>query len=74
MSVFSERNLLTINEMIWKSLLGRVNYMDIVERTKDLIDKSKTILVVSGAGISTGAGIPDFRSAGGIYETVSKEY
>jgi len=48
--------------------------MDLIEQTKNLIDNSKSILVVTGAGISTGAGIPDFRSENGLYEIVRKRF
>ena len=34
---------------------------------KDIIDECTNIVVFTGAGISTGSGIPDFRSADGIY-------
>ena len=33
-----------------------------------LLQKSKNIVVISGAGISTNLGIPDFRSKGGLYD------
>lgn len=48
--------------------------MDLVEQTRELIEKSDSILVVTGAGISTGAGIPDFRSEGGVYDIVRKKF
>ncbi len=32
-----------------------------------LISKSRRVIVLSGAGMSTAAGIPDFRSPGGLY-------
>ena len=34
----------------------------------------KNIVVVTGAGVSTAAGIPDFRSKGGLYETLQQQY
>jgi NAD-dependent deacetylase len=40
---------------------------------KDLLDKSKKIVFMTGAGVSTHSGIPDYRSAGGIY-TDNPEY
>ena len=38
-----------------------------VERLGDMIAEAKTIVPFTGAGISTECGIPDFRSAGGIW-------
>lgn len=34
---------------------------------RDIIDKSNSILIVSGAGVSTASGLPDFRSQEGLY-------
>lgn len=39
-----------------------------------LIADSKRILVVTGAGISTASGIPDFRSPDGLYATAEEKY
>ncbi|KAF8475601.1 DHS-like NAD/FAD-binding domain-containing protein [Kalaharituber pfeilii] len=36
--------------------------------------KKKKIVVVAGAGISVGAGIPDFRSAGGLFSTLRSDH
>eukprot|EP00930_Biecheleria_cincta_P096670 TRINITY_DN88491_c0_g1_i1.p1 TRINITY_DN88491_c0_g1~~TRINITY_DN88491_c0_g1_i1.p1 ORF type:complete len:422 (+),score=69.85 TRINITY_DN88491_c0_g1_i1:59-1324(+) len=33
----------------------------------------KSIVVLTGAGVSTGAGIPDFRSPGGMYDTLQPD-
>ena len=39
-----------------------------------LIDRSRNILCITGAGLSVSAGIPDFRSAGGIYTRLKQEF
>ncbi|KAL1411535.1 NAD-dependent deacetylase hst3 [Vanrija albida] len=38
------------------------------------IAKAKKVVVVSGAGISCNSGIPDFRSADGLYAMVKEKY
>ncbi len=38
-----------------------------IERLKDAIKESNKIVIFSGAGLSTNSGIPDFRSADGLY-------
>lgn len=39
---------------------------------KNTIESAKKIVVFTGAGISTNSGIPDFRSANGLYNEKSK--
>lgn len=51
---------------------------DKIKELKKIIDESKNIVFFGGAGVSTESGIPDFRSANGIYNqdlgrTVSPE-
>ena len=36
-------------------------------KLKNAIEECNNIVVFSGAGLSTNSGIPDFRSANGIY-------
>eukprot|EP00750_Incisomonas_marina_P019256 INCI3267.1.p1 GENE.INCI3267.1~~INCI3267.1.p1 ORF type:complete len:666 (+),score=120.22 INCI3267.1:178-2175(+) len=40
----------------------------------EAIRNASKILLVTGAGISTSCGIPDFRSPGGVYSIVGEEY
>ncbi|KAA8897421.1 DHS-like NAD/FAD-binding domain-containing protein [Sphaerosporella brunnea] len=40
----------------------------------DAIARSKKSIVVTGAGISTNCGIPDFRSTNGLYNLVKAQY
>ncbi|KAK6343580.1 hypothetical protein TWF730_011170 [Orbilia blumenaviensis] len=40
----------------------------------DSICRSCQVLMVTGAGISTNSGIPDFRSANGLYNLVKRRY
>ena len=36
-------------------------------------DACRRVVVLTGAGVSVAAGIPDFRSPGGMYETLRPE-
>ena len=36
-------------------------------KLQEIIDKTKRLVFFGGAGVSTASGIPDFRSAGGLY-------
>ena len=42
-----------------------------LNQLKELIEESKYIVFLGGAGVSTESGIPDFRSGAGIYNTES---
>ncbi len=39
-----------------------------IEQFRKLIDGAKNIVILTGAGISTESGVPDFRSPGGLWE------
>jgi len=41
---------------------------DTVEQLKELIGEASNIVILTGAGISTESGVPDFRSPGGLWE------
>lgn len=45
-----------------------------IEDVVKLVDAAENIVVLSGAGVSVSCGVPDFRSAGGVYETVLQRY
>ncbi len=42
--------------------------MDSYMKAADIISKSKNMIALTGAGISVESGIPDFRSAGGLWD------
>lgn len=45
----------------------------IYQKIADMLNKSKNTVVVTGAGISTEAGIPDFRGDKGIYRALGED-
>ncbi len=49
---------------------GNALFMDfsLIEKAADLLVRANHAVVLTGAGISTESGVPDFRSAGGIWE------
>lgn len=48
--------------------------MDRIAELAGRIKKAGKITAFTGAGVSTESDIPDFRSAGGVYEKISREY
>ncbi|KAG8722660.1 hypothetical protein FRC08_014405 [Ceratobasidium sp. 394] len=43
------------------------SHRDLCQQLQDIIVSARSVTIVCGAGISTGSGIPDFRSADGLY-------
>ncbi|MYH56186.1 MAG: hypothetical protein F4135_08700, partial [Acidimicrobiia bacterium] len=46
---------------------------DLIEHAARLLRPSKRLLVVTGAGISTESGIPDFRGPDGLWKNVDPD-
>lgn len=45
-----------------------------LEDVATLIKRAKSIVVLTGAGVSVSCGIPDFRSKGGVYDAIRAQY
>jgi len=52
----------------------RIKKFSTMEALIDRIQSSKKILAIVGAGASTSAGLPDFRSQGGLYDQIKADY
>lgn len=50
------------------------NLQNLVSRLADLLQASKKTVVLTGAGVSTESGIPDFRSPGGLWSKIDPFY
>lgn len=68
--------------MLWRFVVSmidpprrkKLSQFNTIKDAIDLIKKSEKIIVLSGAGISTSAGLPDFRSRNGIYVQIHNEH
>ncbi|KAJ4158678.1 uncharacterized protein LMH87_009194 [Akanthomyces muscarius] len=68
-SYYSLLSLAITRELSKRAKIARYNS---VEDAVDLIDRSSNIILITGAGISTSLGIPDFRSKGtGLYSKLA---
>lgn len=47
---------------------------ELLQDIADGLGKAKKVLVVTGAGISTNSGIPDFRSKNGLYSLIQAQF
>ncbi|UXR78478.1 MULTISPECIES: NAD-dependent protein deacylase [unclassified Staphylococcus] len=46
---------------------------NIIRQLKEIVDASERIVFFTGAGVSVASGIPDFRSAGGLYDAIEQK-
>ncbi|KAJ1331943.1 NAD+-dependent protein deacetylase SIR2 [Microdochium nivale] len=47
---------------------------DLLQTVADTLGKARRVVVITGAGISTNSGIPDFRSQNGLYSLIQSQY
>ncbi|KAI0394180.1 hypothetical protein F5Y17DRAFT_429212 [Xylariaceae sp. FL0594] len=48
--------------------------VDLLQNVADTLTKSRKIVIITGAGISTNSGIPDFRSENGLYSLIQEQF
>ena len=48
----------------------KLAHINTIDDLVELLEKAKNVVVLTGAGVSVSCGIPDFRSAGGVYLNV----
>ncbi|KAK6063817.1 hst3 protein [Seiridium cupressi] len=47
---------------------------ELLQNVADTLNKAKKVVVITGAGISTNSGIPDFRSEHGLYSLIQAQF
>ncbi|KAI0005264.1 DHS-like NAD/FAD-binding domain-containing protein [Xylariaceae sp. FL0662B] len=47
---------------------------DLLQDVADSLGKARKVVIISGAGISTNSGIPDFRSENGLYSLIQAQF
>ncbi|KAI0399723.1 hypothetical protein F4802DRAFT_620856 [Xylaria palmicola] len=48
--------------------------LDLLQDVADALAKSRKMVIITGAGISTNSGIPDFRSENGLYSLIQAQF
>ncbi|KAI0410449.1 DHS-like NAD/FAD-binding domain-containing protein [Xylaria grammica] len=48
--------------------------LDLLQNVADMLAKSRKMVIITGAGISTNSGIPDFRSENGLYSLIQDQF
>ncbi|CAJ2512476.1 Uu.00g054910.m01.CDS01 [Anthostomella pinea] len=47
---------------------------ELLQRVADTVGKTRRMVIVTGAGISTSSGIPDFQSENGLYSLIQQQF
>ncbi|KAI2605637.1 DHS-like NAD/FAD-binding domain-containing protein [Hypoxylon sp. NC1633] len=47
---------------------------DLLQHVADSLGKARKVVIITGAGISTNSGIPDFRSENGLYSLIQAQF
>lgn len=66
--------LLKLIPLLMERPRNRLPHISSLDHVCKLISTCKNILVLTGAGVSVSAGIPDFRSSDGIYRRLRDEF
>ncbi|KAI1340250.1 hypothetical protein F5Y15DRAFT_52678 [Xylariaceae sp. FL0016] len=48
--------------------------LDLLQDVADTLGKARKVVIITGAGISTNSGIPDFRSENGLYSLIQEQF
>ena len=69
-----DTRLLKLIPLLMQRPRQRLPHVHSLDHACKLLSESKNILVLTGAGVSVSAGIPDFRSSDGIYRRLRDEF
>ena len=71
---YKDTRLLKLIPLLMQRPRLRLPHVHTLDHACHLISSCKNILVLTGAGVSVSAGIPDFRSTDGIYRRLRDEF
>lgn len=70
---YRDTRLLKIIPLLMQRPRHKLSHINSLDDVCNLVSTCKNILVLTGAGVSVSAGIPDFRSSDGIYRRLRDE-
>ncbi|KAL7629810.1 NAD-dependent deacetylase hst3 [Parahypoxylon ruwenzoriense] len=65
---------LLINPTNMPTLQVKPTSSELLQDVADSLGKSRKVVIITGAGISTNSGIPDFRSENGLYSLIQAQF